>query len=277
MFTASWPQVPRSQTGWNQKVDDVRSQWPHHQPVRKCPQDDHTPLYLLPHLLFENLSLKIIRKSGSFEHWLPILLAWTCNEGCTSLHNLMSVHWLYCTQVSGPKFGSGARPGQSGKSTPGPAVIRAVRASQPVRDQTQSLYAPSSECTAKASRHLRPLSQRLLLNISYHFPCHVLHFYRVQVAHTLFNPWINPVIWELGPCNTDEETRLERGEVTAQDSRQAGSLTAQSVFPILYPVSLPFFISSNISPSWATISNFPAWWYSCQHPIPTSPGLHNNI
>ena len=44
------------------------------------------PTTLKPNVAFKNPSLKAIREFRSFEHELPILLAWPCNKCCTFLH-----------------------------------------------------------------------------------------------------------------------------------------------------------------------------------------------
>ena len=62
-----------------------------------------------------NPLLLLAFKCFAESHWgvwvFWALAVWTpcsvpCDESCTFLHhNLMSVDWLYCTRVSGPKFG----------------------------------------------------------------------------------------------------------------------------------------------------------------------------
>ena len=99
---ACWPQARWSQTSWNQKVDDVDSQnttrLPHHQPIKIMSTSWSCTCNPSPHRVIKHVSLKAIREFGSFEHELPILLSWPCNQHYTFLHhNPGSVDWVYCT------------------------------------------------------------------------------------------------------------------------------------------------------------------------------------
>lgn len=99
--------VCRPHPGWNQKVDDVDSQLPHHQPVRGMSTSwSHPPTPSLM-LFFKMLPRKPLGSSGLLSSGCPGLLAWHRGINCTFLHhNPVSVEWLYCTWVNGPKSGS---------------------------------------------------------------------------------------------------------------------------------------------------------------------------
>ena len=50
---------------------------------------------MCPHPVLNNPPLKVIGDFGSFEHELPVLLAWPCNKFCTFIcHNEASISWL---------------------------------------------------------------------------------------------------------------------------------------------------------------------------------------
>lgn len=90
------------QTGWNRKADDWDSSLPINQRKVLCSA-------ILPQILpIKISSLKTIREFGLFEDYLSRTL-WLVpyNKCCNFLyHNLVSVGWLYCSQISSIKFGS---------------------------------------------------------------------------------------------------------------------------------------------------------------------------
>ena len=72
----------------------------------ECPGADHTPHKPPPHPIFKNLSLKAFREFGHLSTSCPDSLLGSCNKHHTFLHhNLVSVDWLYCMQMSRPEFG----------------------------------------------------------------------------------------------------------------------------------------------------------------------------
>ena len=73
-----------------------------------CAQADHAPCDSLPHIVFQNPSLKAIGEFDSFKHELPVLLAWG-----PTINTILSFITAGCQQVgfaahcrSRPKFSS---------------------------------------------------------------------------------------------------------------------------------------------------------------------------
>ena len=101
-----WPGEHRPQTYWSLRIDNANPcdlAWlPHHQPIRACCTSWSSTLTWSLQVLGWNplgswrcLSTSCLR-----------FLVWPYNKHWTFIHhNLVSVDWLYCTWVSGPKFG----------------------------------------------------------------------------------------------------------------------------------------------------------------------------
>ena len=74
MVTTCWLQAWRPQTGWNQKVEIPQTSPPTNQ--KKVHELIMHPMTLTPNNYFKNPCLKATGEFRSFEHELPILLAW---------------------------------------------------------------------------------------------------------------------------------------------------------------------------------------------------------
>ena len=108
----NWPQEHRPQTCWNQKANEAWCQ-----PIKlhlDANQFENCVLITYPGVPSFTLLLKSLLKSCQgvrvFRPWAacsPCLVPY--NKCCTSLHEtLVWGDLLYCTRVSGPKFGSTA-------------------------------------------------------------------------------------------------------------------------------------------------------------------------
>ena len=108
-LTTWWPWTHSPQTYLHLRIDDVdpcdTTLFPHHQPVRElCTSWSHT---LQPPSLTWHLKCFAETHWGLWAFWA--LAAWTfCLVPCSKLtclhHSLVSVDWLCCAWVSGPKF-----------------------------------------------------------------------------------------------------------------------------------------------------------------------------